>query len=41
MEKIIQENKNLESMVAKNRREMREIREMLSSVLSVRLEPGF
>ncbi|XP_017886376.1 uncharacterized protein LOC108628747 isoform X2 [Ceratina calcarata] len=41
MEKIIQENKNLESMVTKSRREMAEIREMLSSVLSVRLEPGF
>ncbi|KZC13695.1 hypothetical protein WN55_05248 [Dufourea novaeangliae] len=41
MDKIIQENKNLENMVAKNRREMAEIREMLSSVLSVRLEPGF
>lgn len=41
MEKIIQENKNLETMVTKSRREMAEIREMLSSVLSVRLEPGF
>lgn len=41
MEKIIQENKNLENMVTKSRREMAEIREMLSSVLSVRLEPGF
>ncbi|KAK1123225.1 hypothetical protein K0M31_008858 [Melipona bicolor] len=37
MEKIIQENKNL----TKNRKEMVEIQEMLSSVLSVRLEPGF
>lgn len=41
MEKIIQENKNLETMVTKSRREMAEIREMLNSVLSVRLEPGF
>ncbi|XP_076238303.1 ki-ras-induced actin-interacting protein-IP3R-interacting domain olf186-M [Calliopsis andreniformis] len=41
MEKIIKKNKNLENMVARNRREMAEIREMLSSVLSVRLEPGF
>lgn len=41
MEKIMQENKNLENMVTKSRREMAEIREMLSSVLSVRLEPGF
>ncbi|KOC67959.1 hypothetical protein WH47_12289 [Habropoda laboriosa] len=41
MEKIIQENRNLENMVTKNRREMAEIREMLSNVLSVRLEPGF
>ncbi|CAL7944089.1 unnamed protein product [Xylocopa violacea] len=41
MEKIIQENKNLESMVTKNRKEMAEIREMLNNVLSVRLEPGF
>ncbi|XP_076173275.1 ki-ras-induced actin-interacting protein-IP3R-interacting domain olf186-M isoform X2 [Ptiloglossa arizonensis] len=41
MDKIIQENKNLENMVAKNTREMAEIREMLSNVLSVRLEPGF
>lgn len=41
MEKIIQENKNLENMVTKSRKEMAEIREMLSSVLSVRLEPGF
>ena len=37
MEKIIQENKNL----TKSRNEMVEIQEMLSSVLSVRLEPGF
>ncbi|XP_076657490.1 ki-ras-induced actin-interacting protein-IP3R-interacting domain olf186-M isoform X2 [Halictus rubicundus] len=41
MDKIIQENKNFEKIVKKNRREMAEIREMLSSVLSVRLEPGF
>ncbi|XP_043588975.1 uncharacterized protein LOC122570552 isoform X1 [Bombus pyrosoma] len=41
MEKIIQENKNLETMVTKSRREMAEIREMLNNVLSVRLEPGF
>ncbi|CAK9802990.1 hypothetical protein ANTQUA_LOCUS3539 [Anthophora quadrimaculata] len=41
MEKIIQENRNLENMVTKNRKEMAEIREMLSNVLSVRLEPGF
>lgn len=41
MEKIIQKNKNLENMVVKSRREMKEIREMLNNVLSVRLEPGF
>ncbi|XP_076682711.1 ki-ras-induced actin-interacting protein-IP3R-interacting domain olf186-M isoform X2 [Andrena cerasifolii] len=41
MEKMIKKNKNLESMVVRNRREMAEIREMLNSVLSVRLEPGF
>nr|XP_031835192.1 uncharacterized protein LOC116428123 isoform X1 [Nomia melanderi]XP_031835193.1 uncharacterized protein LOC116428123 isoform X1 [Nomia melanderi] len=41
VDKIIQENKNFENMVKKNRREMAEIREMLSNVLSVRLEPGF
>nr|XP_033332703.1 uncharacterized protein LOC117224113 isoform X1 [Megalopta genalis] len=41
MDKIIQENKNFEKIVKKNRREMAEIREMLNSVLSVRLEPGF
>ncbi|XP_053996842.1 protein ITPRID2 isoform X1 [Hylaeus anthracinus] len=41
MDKIIKKNKNLENMVVKNRREMAEIREMLSNVLSVRLEPGF
>lgn len=41
MEKLIQGNKDLETMVTKNRRDMAEIREMLNSVLSVRLEPGF
>lgn len=41
MEKIIKKNKKLENMVAKNRREMAEIREMLNNVLSVRMEPGF
>ncbi|XP_043251227.1 uncharacterized protein LOC122396687 isoform X2 [Colletes gigas] len=41
MDKIIQENKNLENMVVKYRREMAEVREMLSNVLSVRMEPGF
>lgn len=41
VDKIIKKNKNLENMVVRNRRQMAEIREMLSSVLSVRLEPGF
>jgi len=41
MEKIMQENKRLEDMLARSRREVAEIRDMLSSVLSVRMEPGF
>ncbi|XP_015587335.1 uncharacterized protein LOC107264021 isoform X2 [Cephus cinctus] len=41
MEKIMQKNKKLEDMVVKSRQEMAEIRDMLSSVLSVRMEPGF
>lgn len=41
MEKIKQENKRLEDMLARSRREVAEIRDMLSSVLSVRMEPGF
>lgn len=41
MEKIMQENKRLEDMLARSRREVAEIRDMLSNVLSVRMEPGF
>ncbi|KAF7380705.1 hypothetical protein HZH66_014081 [Vespula vulgaris] len=41
VEKIMQENKKLEDIVAKSRIEMAEIRDMLSNVLSVRMEPGF
>ncbi|XP_051163762.1 uncharacterized protein LOC127283115 isoform X2 [Leptopilina boulardi] len=41
MEKIMQKNKKLEKMVVKSKRGIVEIREMLSSVLSVRMEPGF
>lgn len=41
MEKIMQKNKKLEDMLARSRKEMAEIRDMLSSVLSVRMEPGF
>ncbi|XP_011343795.1 uncharacterized protein LOC105283043 isoform X2 [Ooceraea biroi] len=41
MQKIMEENKKLEDMLARNRREMAEIRDMLNSVLSVRMEPGF
>lgn len=41
MKKIMRENKKLEDMLAKSRREVAEIRGMLSSVLSVRMEPGF
>jgi hypothetical protein len=41
MEKVLQKNKKLEDVVAKSRMEMAEIRDMLSSVLSVRMEPGF
>ncbi|XP_001607149.1 uncharacterized protein LOC100123504 isoform X2 [Nasonia vitripennis] len=41
MEKVLQKNKKLEDVVNKSRREMAEIRDMLSSVLSVRMEPGF
>ncbi|XP_011882323.1 PREDICTED: uncharacterized protein LOC105570021 isoform X2 [Vollenhovia emeryi] len=41
MERIMQENKRLEDMLARSRREVAEIRDMLSSVLSVRMEPGF
>ncbi|XP_033209444.1 uncharacterized protein LOC117168135 [Belonocnema kinseyi] len=41
MEKIIQKNKKLEKMVVKSKKGMAEIRDMLSSVLSVRMEPGF
>ncbi|KYQ51707.1 hypothetical protein ALC60_09195 [Trachymyrmex zeteki] len=41
MEKIMQENKRLEDMLARSRREVAHIRDMLSSVLSVRMEPGF
>ncbi|KAJ8686879.1 hypothetical protein QAD02_022673 [Eretmocerus hayati] len=41
MEKVLQKNKKLEDTVARSRREMAEIKEMLSSVLHVKLEPGF
>lgn len=41
MKKIMRENKKLEDKLAKSRREVAEIRDMLSSVLSVRMEPGF
>ncbi|XP_057328745.1 general transcriptional corepressor trfA isoform X2 [Microplitis mediator] len=41
MRKIIKKNQKLENMVVKSREEMAEIRGMLSSVLSVRMEPGF
>ncbi|EFN85980.1 uncharacterized protein LOC105181887 isoform X2 [Harpegnathos saltator] len=41
MEKIMQENKKLENMLARNRREVAEIRDILSNVWSVRMEPGF
>ncbi|XP_043469105.1 uncharacterized protein DDB_G0286591 isoform X2 [Leptopilina heterotoma] len=41
MEKIMEKNKKLEKMVVKSKRGIVEIREMLSSVLSVRMEPGF
>ncbi|XP_015173815.1 PREDICTED: uncharacterized protein LOC107065040 isoform X2 [Polistes dominula] len=41
VEKIMEENKKLEDIVAKSRIEMAEIRDMLNSVLSVRMEPGF
>ncbi|XP_014482163.1 PREDICTED: uncharacterized protein LOC106748287 isoform X2 [Dinoponera quadriceps] len=41
MRKIMQENKKLENMLARNRREVAEIRGMLSNVWSVRMEPGF
>lgn len=41
MEKIMQKNKRLEDMLARSRREVAEIRDMLSNVLSVRMEPGF
>lgn len=41
MNRIMQKNKKLEDMLARSRREMAEIRDMLSSVLSVRMEPGF
>ncbi|XP_032662973.1 uncharacterized protein LOC116840410 isoform X2 [Odontomachus brunneus] len=41
MEKIMQENKKLETMLARNRREVAEIRDMLSNIWSVRMEPGF
>lgn len=41
MEKVLQKNKKLEDVVNKSRREMAEIRDMLSTVLSVRMEPGF
>ena len=41
MEKIIEKNKKLEKMVVKSKKGMVEIRDMLSSVLSVRMEPGF
>lgn len=41
MERIMQENKKLESMLARNRREVAEIRDMLRNVWSVRMEPGF
>ena len=41
MEKIMQKNKKLENMVVKSKKGMAEIREMLSSVVSVRMEPGF
>lgn len=41
MKKIMRENKKLEDMLAKSRREVAEIRGILSSVLSVKMEPGF
>ncbi|XP_072742966.1 uncharacterized protein Olf186-m isoform X2 [Anoplolepis gracilipes] len=41
MKKIMRENKKLEDRLAKSRREVAEIRGMLSNVLSVRMEPGF
>ncbi|XP_011313511.1 uncharacterized protein [Fopius arisanus] len=41
MNKIMKKNEKLENMVVKSRQEMAEIREMLNSVLSVRMEPGF
>jgi len=41
MRKVMQENRKLEDMLARSRREMAEIRDMLSNVLTVRMEPGF
>ncbi|XP_014207248.1 uncharacterized protein LOC106638532 isoform X2 [Copidosoma floridanum] len=41
MEKVKEKNKQLEDTVAKSRKEISEIRDMLSTVLSVRMEPGF
>lgn len=41
MQRIMKKNEKLENEVAKSRREMAEIREMLNSVLLVRMEPGF
>lgn len=41
MKKVMQENKKLEDKLAKSRRQVAQIRGMLSSVMSVRMEPGF
>ncbi|XP_044583078.1 uncharacterized protein LOC123264078 isoform X2 [Cotesia glomerata] len=41
MRKMMKKNQKLENMVVKSRQEMAEIRGMLSTVLSVRMEPGF
>ncbi|XP_034947700.1 uncharacterized protein olf186-M isoform X2 [Chelonus insularis] len=41
MRKIMKKNEKLENMMARNRQEMAEIRDMLSNVLSVKMEPGF
>lgn len=41
MKKVMKENKKLENMLAKSRREVAQIRGMLSNIMSVRMEPGF
>ncbi|XP_058796198.1 uncharacterized protein LOC131667043 isoform X2 [Phymastichus coffea] len=41
MEKVLQRNKKLEDVVNRSRVEVAELRNILSSVLSVRMEPGF